>query len=145
MKHPHLHAEEIFIIKLREFIFLLSKLENNQRINAVLNTLSQSHIHQFSDIIQANIFNQLSLEELAFICGLSLSSFQRKFKETFNTSPARYIREQRIERAQYLLKTSNSRISEIAYSTGFENTAHFSRTFRKSCHCSPSDFRTKNH
>lgn len=142
--NPHLISEELLTVKLRELVFLISRLQENPEIKQVLKSLFSSTSYLFKNIIQSNLYENLRIEELAFLCGLSLSSFQRKFQETFNTSPARYIRNKRIEKAKYLLKTSNSRISEIAFSTGFESVAHFSRTFRTICHCSPSDYRTAN-
>ena len=98
---------------------------------------------EFREVIQKNIFEDLSLEDYAHLTGLSLSSFKRKFRETFGDSPARYIRLKRLARAAERIKFSNDRISDICYDCGFNDLGHFSKSFQGVYEISPTDFRKK--
>ena len=66
-------------------------------------------------MIEANVFNNLSLDELALLHGVSLSSFKREFKKVYNQSPGRYFKSRKLERAAKLISSTNERIGEIAY------------------------------
>jgi transcriptional regulator GlxA family with amidase domain len=60
----------------------------------------------------------------------------------FNTTPASYIKAQRLERAKELLLISSLSISEIAFQTCFTDVAHFSRSFKAVHDCSPKEYRS---
>ena len=83
----------------------------------------------------------MSIEELATLANLSLSSFKRSFQKHYATSPAKYIRQRKLEKAAKLLKSTSLRISQIGYDCGFVDLAHFSKTFQKAYGVSPSDYR----
>jgi len=83
----------------------------------------------------------LSLDELAALCHLSTSSFKRKFRETFDFSPKKFIALKKVERAAELLKSNEDRVSDIAYDVGFDSLATFNRNFSRIYGKSPSDYR----
>ena len=62
-------------------------------------------------------------------------------KKHYNSSPARYIRQRRVEQAAQLLRSTSLRISDIAFDCGFADLAHFSKTFQKNYGQSPTAFR----
>jgi transcriptional regulator GlxA family with amidase domain len=95
----------------------------------------------FSEIIENNIFSAVQLEELAFLCNMSVSTFKRTFKKHYPSSPATYIRKKRIDRAQHLLQTTDLQIQEIGYQCGFNELSSFSHTFQKVTGASPSEYR----
>ena len=99
--------------------------------------------YKLQEVIQAHLFDDLNLEDLAFLTGLSLSSFKRKFSAVYGTSPNKYIISKRLEKAQLLLRTTDLRISEIAYECGYSDVGYFTKTFQKYYNCSPSNFREK--
>ena len=53
----------------------------------------------------------------------------------------RYITKKKIEKAAAILKTNNSRVSDIAYDVGFDSLATFNRNFINIYGKSPSDYR----
>ncbi len=137
---PGILTEELIILKIRELMHLLVSL-NHPKVNAILRQLFQTPNYKFQEVIHSNLYANLKLEELAFLCGLSVSSFQRKFKTTFNTSPKKYILSKRLEKGKSLLGKSDLSISEIAYSCGFEDASHFSKSFSATFKKSPKAFR----
>ena len=96
---------------------------------------------QFEQVIQLNIYSNLSVTELASICNMSLSSFKRKFAELYTISPIKYFMKIKIENACELLKDSNNSISNIASEVGFYSVTTFNRAFKSRLGKSPSEFR----
>lgn len=139
-EQPKFLTEELIKLKIRELIHLLVSL-NDPKVNAILRQLFQTPNYKFQEVIHSNLYANLKLEELAFLCGLSVSSFQRKFKLTFNTSPKQYMLTKRLEKSKSLLEKTDLSIAEIAYSCGFEDASHFSKSFSSTFHKSPKAFR----
>ena len=140
-QNPDLANEELLILKLKELILLLSQTEYAPKIYDILNHLFSPQSFELTEIIAANIFSDLSIEELANLCTRSLSSFKREFKRLYNTSPANYIRKKRLEKAVDLLLSTSLSISDISYDCSFNDLAHFSKSFKKEYLMSPQQFR----
>ncbi len=142
--HPELVSDELLKIKLKELILLLAKTDNAKIIQSLLDRLFSRSAIDFKAVIEANLYNNYSLEELAALSCLSLSSFKREFVKHYSTSPAKYIRGRKLEKAVQLLKGTSLRISDIAFDCGFTDLAHFSKLFQKVYGLAPSTFRTEN-
>ena len=89
-------------------------------------------------IVEQNYTSPVSLEDLAYLSGRSLSSFKRYFQQIYNTTPAKYIREKRLQKAKELLQSTAMPVSEVAYSLGFENPTHFTHIFKDYFGTAPS-------
>ena len=63
----------------------------------------------------------------------------RYLRALINQSASELIREIRLQEAYKLLQTQNYNSSEVAYQTGFNTLAYFSRIFKEKYGCSPSD------
>jgi AraC-like DNA-binding protein len=63
-------------------------------------------------------------------------------KRELDMTPKAYLMEQRMLRAEHLLRTNNKlNVSEVAYKCGFSEPKYFSRCFKKRFGKTPSDFR----
>lgn len=141
IKNPKLVTENLMEVKLQELIYILCESDDPYSINYILGTLFIQEQLEFENIIEANLFNNLSIEELAHLAIRSESSFKRDFKKAYGTSPAKYIKRRRLEKAEKLLRNTNVTISNIAWDCGFENLAHFSNSFRLEYGRSPRAYR----
>lgn len=94
--------------------------------------------------ISDRIDEDLSLQALAALAGMSTDGFRRFFTKTIGVTPHRYILQQRIERAKRLLSRPGLSMAEIAYGLGFSSQAHFSTTFRKFVGCSPKVYQNRS-
>jgi AraC-like DNA-binding protein len=139
--NPELADENMIRTKLKEFILLIAKSENAPSELDFLAGLFDPVEVEFKSTIRHNLYANLSMEELARLCHLSLSSFKRKFNDTFLVSPKKYINQKKIEKAANLLKQENLRISDVAYEVGFDSLATFNRNFNAFFDKSPSEFR----
>jgi len=142
-ENPSLVNDEILVLKLKEIILLLSQTQDAEIIRVILSQLFSPATYTFKQVIEANLFSQANIDELAQKANLSLSSFKREFKKIYNDSPANYIKFKRLERAAELLLASDARITDIAFDCGFNDLANFTKSFNDKYHTSPSDFRLK--
>ena len=141
LENPELVDDNIIKHKLKELILILSKSQDAPSHLDFLSALFRPIDVGFKSIVQNNLYADLSLEEMAFICHLSLSSFNRKFREVYKESPKKYLIQKKVEKASELLKHTNARISDIAFDVGFDSLATFNRNFVKFHGKSPSNYR----
>ncbi|HJP51415.1 MAG TPA: GlxA family transcriptional regulator [Pseudomonadales bacterium] len=90
------------------------------------------------EIMEANIKDEISQEDLAHYSGLSRRQLQRLFQQYLGCTPTRYYQQLRLQRARELLKQTNKSLIEISQLTGFVSTSHFSKSYRKYFGHSPS-------
>jgi AraC-like DNA-binding protein len=83
----------------------------------------------------------LDVPRLAAIAIVSEAHFIRTFKSTFGETPHRYLQRRRIERAMYLLRTTERSVTDICMEIGFSSLGTFSRTFSEIVGATPSQFR----
>lgn len=93
--------------------------------------------------IHDQLEENLSLSELSHQVNLTPHQFLEAFKAVHKTSPAQYIIDQRLRRAQWLLMNTREDITGIAFATGFSSHSHLSTTFKKRIGFTPSQFRVR--
>ena len=144
LDNPQLIDDELAILKFKELILILMKSQQSESVRDFFRPLFDTRELEFQNIIENNIFNKLSIEELAFICNKSLSNLKRSFKMYFNDTPARYIKQKRLERAAKLIVSTSESINSIAYECCFEDPTTFSTVFLNHFGVSPSEYRNQN-
>ena len=142
-ENPSLINEDILVLKVKEIILLLSQTQNSESIQLILSQLFSPTVYTFKQIIEANLFSQLTIEELAHQNNLSVSSFKREFAKIYNDTPANYIKAKKLEKAAELLEFSAQRITEIAFDCGFNDLANFTKSFTSKYNLSPTNYRQK--
>ena len=142
-ENPSLINEDILILKVKEIILLLSQTQNAEAIQLILSQLFSPTTYTFKQIIEAHLFSQLTIEELAQLNNLSVSSFKREFAKIYNDTPANYIKAKKLEKAAELLLLSDQRITEIAFDCGFNDLANFTKSFTSKYKVSPTAYRQK--
>ena len=92
------------------------------------------------EYLEAHMAQDISLEEMAKLVGLSQSQFARSFKTSTGMPPYKWSLDARIKRAQELLLRSREPIAVIALQTGFADQSHFTKTFRRATGATPKDW-----
>ena len=95
--------------------------------------------------IAKNYTEEIRLNTLADIAGMSPSAFSRFFKLHTGRKLSEYIIEQRLGYASRMLVDTSNSVAEICYACGFNNLSNFNRIFKKRKHCSPTEFRENYH
>jgi AraC-like DNA-binding protein len=85
----------------------------------------------------------LDIPALARIAHVSEAHFIRTFRRTFGETPHRYLQRRRVERATFLLRETDTSVSEICLDVGFASLGTFSRTFRDIIGLSPTEYRRR--
>jgi AraC-like DNA-binding protein len=101
------------------------------------------HLRRARDHADAHYAEPLDLEALAAVAGLSKYHFQRLFTATYGLSPAAYVSQRRVERAQDLLRATNLTVTEVCYAVGFASLGSFSSRFRELVGETPSEFQKR--
>lgn len=107
--------------------------------------LRDFYMREATDFISRNFQRDLSIEEIANVCGLNRSYFGRLFKDTYGESPQKFLINYRMAKAAELLKGTEASIAEISKSVGYENQLNFSRAFKNIFGISPSEYRGKHY
>jgi transcriptional regulator GlxA family with amidase domain len=93
------------------------------------------------EYILAHVEENISLQALAAIVGLSRFHFTRAFKQSEGVTPHRFLLQCRVKRVQELLAATELPLSQIALAAGFSDQSHCSRRFRELVGITPSRYR----
>jgi AraC-like DNA-binding protein len=99
-------------------------------------------IARAQSFIAAHLSEQLGVDRLALVAGLSRAHFVRRFGSEVGQSPSDFVFAARMERATRLLIATDQPVGAIAAATGFANGNYFSKAFRRLNGVSPSDYRS---
>ncbi|HEY0834466.1 MAG TPA: AraC family transcriptional regulator [Azospirillum sp.] len=104
-------------------------------------SLSPAVLRRVLDYIEEHVADDISLQALAAVAGLSPYHFARCFKQDVGRSPYRYVTDRRLQRAGRLLATTRLPVADIAVRCGFSRPGHFSTTFRRVFGVTPLRYR----
>jgi len=127
------HATEFHTTGL--FYLLLDKISEVYRTQGLKN---RSFVHQAEEMLTGR--DDLSIRQIAAICGVSESGLRSHFRQVYGTSPQQYRMNAKIDRAKYLLEATDLSVYEIADRLGFYDEAYFCKMFRKVVGCSPKQY-----
>lgn len=95
------------------------------------------------DHADRNFAEPLTLDQLAAVAMLSKYHFLRLFKVVYGQTPAAYLSERRVERAQDLLRSTNLTVTEVCHAVGFSSLGSFSSRFAEISGETPSAFQAR--
>lgn len=139
LQNEYLENEEFSKLKLDEIFsyLLLSELERTSRF--ISKCLQQEKQVSFKKIVENHKYTEISTSEIAFLCNMSISTFNRRFQDVYKVSPKQYFLKCQMEKAQKLLLTGRS-VSEVCDALRYQNISAFSRQFRKYFGVSPTEY-----
>lgn len=139
--NPELVSEELLMLKLRELFLLLDNTSNAPGIRDILSNLFTPRAFSLKEIVEAHLYANLTLEELADVANISTSSFKREFRKLYRDSPGKYIRNKKLIKAAEMLQITDHNISEISINCGFNDVANFCVAFKEKYGSPPSAYR----
>lgn len=92
--------------------------------------------------IADHLGEDLRLDRLAGLAGMSRHHFNRAFKQATGRPPHRYVMEQRLTKAKELLRSTTLPIADIAHEVGMSSQSHLTNTFRAKEGTTPARYRT---
>jgi AraC-like DNA-binding protein len=131
-------------LKFRELILTMADNPHNTELLSYFGSLLQEPMSvSLQRVMDDNYCFNLKLKEYAELSNRSLSAFKRDFHKIFGNTPGKWLLEKRLTHAMYLLSNMNKPVSEAAFESGFENTSHFSRSFKERFGMSPTAIKQK--
>lgn len=124
----------------------ITNILNGFLVPATENKKSMIYTHTIADsisYINEHFHEPISLDSLAEKANMSLFHFTRIFAKETGVTPHQYLISTRISAAKFMLKSSETSIKDIAFSTGFNSESSFCSTFKKWEGMTPSQYRNR--
>ncbi len=115
-----------------------------RKYDAFSKKIKRSFIPSLSNTIsyiESNYYENLKLNTLADMAGVSINGLINIFKNHFGVTPLSYIISLRIQKACEIMHSSDKPITEIAFEVGFTDSNYFSRAFKKNTGITPSEYK----
>jgi AraC-like DNA-binding protein len=109
----------------------------------LLRSSELKQINNISMLIESNISDIPTVENLAREAGLNVNKLQEGFKKLYGLTVNNYVQKTRLDAAYNLLTKTDLSISEIVNAIGLSSKSYFSKIFKEKHNISPSDFRKK--
>ena len=106
--------------------------------------MSDYYIIEAINYIEQNFQNNITIEDIAAVCGINRSYFGKIFRNSIGRSPQEFLMNYRMVKATELLKLTSLSIAEIGSAVGYENQLHFSRAFKTIYGISPREWRNQH-
>ncbi|PWG00816.1 AraC family transcriptional regulator [Levilactobacillus bambusae] len=123
---------------------LLMQIVQSQNQQTSVNDYPYKRVKQVLNFIYSHYPEKITLSKLADCIQLSPRETTRIFKTVCHQTPMDCLMTYRLEQAKRLLRESSDAITDIAFQTGFNNSAYFSKTFKEHMHQTPKEYRKLN-
>ncbi|MFI3323549.1 MAG: AraC family transcriptional regulator [Rikenellaceae bacterium] len=137
------HDQAAENIKMTELIYHIISQEDCCLKNKVVGCIDLDK-SSFEQVIYANTFNDIPIDQLATMSNRSLTSFKKEFRRIFETSPHQWFLRQRLSHARLLLISTRKSIAQIGQECSFPNTSHFIKLFKRSYDLTPANYRQQH-
>ncbi len=134
--------QEQFRLLLPAFLRVAQRKEPVPR--PLRHTAMADQIFSILHVVATEYANDLSVEQLASRCNMSVSYFRKAFCDNVGMGPQQYIIHVRLSMAEHLLRTTEKPILDIADEVGFHSLSSFNRLFLRAYGCSPRSLRNKS-
>ncbi|WP_157951670.1 helix-turn-helix domain-containing protein [Agrobacterium pusense] len=137
---PRIYVETIGLTAALEVSCFLN---DNEVVASKTGALTNSQASLINNYITEHLSQDIGLDDLAAVCGLSRFHFARAFKATFGETPSRFVTGRRIDKSKEMLSSTVLTIAEVSIACGFNGATQFGRTFRGFVGLTPMEFRRK--
>jgi len=134
-------SPELKLLKLEELMVYLFETNSDAVASFRISTTSDVQLRQ---VAETNITTNITVEEMAFLCNASISTFQRRFNAVYGQSPQKWLLEQKLQLAARLLQQPGEKPSDVYLKVGYENHSSFSKSFKQQFGISPKEFQEQH-
>lgn len=144
--------QKILKSKVKGLILLRQKLQSRYSQEVILRpkdiaitTVDERFLEKIQEVLDKKLVEpSFTIEAFSSAVHMSRMQLHRKLKALTGLSASEFIRSQRLKLAASILKQSDINVSEVGYSVGFNDHAYFSKCFKETFNCTPSDFAKKH-
>jgi len=142
LQTPHIFTAELKLLKLEELLLYLLNQDVEKLLSLAIVAKDNDEM-KLRQVAESSIGGRMSLEELAFLCNTSLSSFKRKFYKMYGASPQKWLLQQKMQLAANLLKHPGETPGSVYEKVGYEDHSSFSKAFKRQFKLTPKAFQVK--
>jgi len=135
-------SQKILGLKFEEIVLYLAHKYNNEFLTYLKSLLVDERKLSFKTVIERNVYTNLNLEEIAFLCNMSLSTFKRQFVQVYQVSPGKWFQRMRLNKAREILNGNKVKPSEIYMDFGYDSLSNFSAAFKNEFGYSPKQLQS---
>lgn len=135
----------LLLLQLLHFLTTCKSLQAlcSEKYSSAISESKLSNVQIILDFIKNNFHKEININKACEAINLSESAFYKFVKRHTNKKFTTLVNEYRIEHASMLLASEDRPISEIAYSSGYNNFSYFNRVFKKAYGMSPREYRNQ--
>lgn len=127
------------LIKLEELLLYLLHFDP-ERFRAIQIITKDKEQLQIKKVVESHVGQLITVDELAFLCHMSTSTFKRRFNEIYHSTPQKWLLIRKLEMAAELLRSGGESPSGVYLKVGYQNHSSFSEAFRNHFGNTPSDY-----
>lgn len=121
-------------------------IRENQSVYAMELITSNGENHDFNDLerwIDHNLHREISVQEMADRCAMSLRNFQRRFVSQYGIPPRRLLQLKRVQKARSLLDDQKLSIEKIVQKVGMSDVSAFRKIFQRELGMTLAEYRRR--
>ena len=143
LKSPSKFYDDFKQIKLEELLLYLLRTDP-EKLQSLSVIVRDDEDMQFRKVAESHITTPISVDEMAFLCNTSLSTFKRRFFKIYGTSPQKWLIQQKLKIAANLLKHPHERPGLVYEKVGYENQSSFILAFKNQYGMTPKEYQRMN-
>lgn len=137
------HGKKMCKLKFEEILIKMSR-ESDESKTFKIDADTYNRLMQAHNILRTHYNEAQSIDNIAFMIGLSISRFYVLYRQIFGISPKQDLLNIRIAHAKELLSHKKYTVYEVAELTGYTNPYHFTRQFKSHTGLTPSQYLKSN-
>ena len=126
-------------LKFEEIMLYLADKYGQSFLGYLHSLLINERELSFKVVVEKNMFTNLNIEEIAFLCNMSVSTFKRKFISIYQESPGKWFQQKRLNKAKEILINIEAIPSENFMDFGYDSLSNFSAAFKNEFGYSPKN------
>jgi len=152
LKQPLKETKDIVILEMQARLLRLATAlptepkptVKSRRRTLAFDDVGLNKVEQMACLVARQYTEAMTVEEIGRAVGLHPNYAMSLFKKAFGTTLIDYLTHHRVSHAQRLLATTDEKIVEVAFNSGFNSISRFNEAFRRACGCSPREYRLRH-
>jgi AraC-like DNA-binding protein len=144
LQSTHELREAQALTLLRAILVELKRIIAGEVVDKEEHSVSERRVRELIGDLPSNCDQQWSLTRMATTCGIQRTQLSKIFQRLTGSSPMEYLFRIRIERAKRLLRETDTKVIDIAFSCGYSSSQYFANTFKQATGTTPTAYRNSS-
>jgi len=131
---------ELQKLKFEEIMLHLLEQNGKEVIDFFETTIHNESTSFFRKVVEEHVYSNISVQELAFLCHMSKSTFKRAFSEIYGDTPGKWLREKRLDCSAYHIGALKKSPSQVCEELGFTSFSSFIQSFKRKFGTTPKQY-----